>query len=40
MTNALVNGQACASGFAIYVGDYQAQCMTIVKIASDFGEVA
>ncbi|TNV73756.1 hypothetical protein FGO68_gene11125 [Halteria grandinella] len=39
MTNALINGQACATGFAIYTGSFQARCTPILKIASDFGTV-
>lgn len=39
MTNAFVNGQACASGFAIYTGSYTAKCAQIFKVSSDFGDV-
>lgn len=39
MTNALINGQNCQSGFAVYIGNYQAQCSSIKKISSDFGQV-
>ena len=39
MTNSLVNGQYCDTGFAIYVGNYQAKCTPILKISSDFGDV-
>ena len=39
MTNALVNGQYCQSGFAIYVGSYTAQCSMITQVSSDFGVV-
>jgi hypothetical protein len=40
MANALVNGQYCKSGIAIYTGNYQAMCTQIVKIRSDLGDVA
>lgn len=37
MTNALVNGQFCQSGFAVYSGNYQAVCSTITQVSSDLG---
>ena len=40
MINALVNGQYCQSGFAVYIGSYTAMCSSIKKISSDFGVVA
>jgi hypothetical protein len=37
MTNALINGQFCQSGFAVYMGSYKGVCSSIKQITTDFG---